>query len=67
MQELADRSDGRMVPVERAGELLELLDAQVVYRDQLTETRLWQSWWLLVPLLLMFTLEWSIRKHVGLS
>ncbi len=67
MKEIADKSDGMMLPADRAGELLDKLKSRTATREITTDTQLGQSWWLLVPLIALLTAEWLLRKWVGLA
>jgi hypothetical protein len=67
MKEIAVRSGGEVYSADQAGQLLEKLKARVATRDEVTEKHLWQSWWLLIPLIVLLTAEWVIRKFSGLA
>ena len=67
MKEIADKSGGELYSADRAGELLQKLQSRTATREETTDKNLWQSWWLLVPLLCLLTLEWVIRKFSGLT
>jgi hypothetical protein len=67
MQEIAERSGGEMLPVERAGELIDKFKSRTAMREETTDKYLWQSWWLLIPLLVLITVEWVVRKLSGLA
>ncbi|MCE9534347.1 MAG: hypothetical protein K8T89_24975, partial [Planctomycetes bacterium] len=67
MKEIADKSGGLMLPADKAAELIEKLQTRTASREIPTDKFLWQSWWLLVPLLTLLTVEWLMRKWVGLA
>jgi hypothetical protein len=66
LREIADKSGGRFLKVEEAGELLHLLAERHDLSARPTEHKLWQSWATLVIVLLLLTLEWIGRKLAGL-
>jgi hypothetical protein len=57
---------GQYLREEDIGRLIELLapmsDGRVIESD----TVLWQSWWWFVPIVVLLTIEWIIRKRTGL-
>jgi len=63
---LANKSGGRFLKVEDAGELLHLLAPTSDQASRPTEHTLWQSWAMLLIVLLLLTLEWVARKLAGL-
>ena len=67
MKEIAQKSGGEMYSADKAGELVEKLKARTARREMTTDKHLWQSWWLLIPILLLITVEWGMRKWVGLA
>ena len=66
LEELAQRSGGRVFPPEEAAALVEHLIAKAVTRTRRTENRLWEWWPTLVFLLALLTAEWVVRKWAGL-
>jgi hypothetical protein len=66
LHELADKSGGRFLKVEEADDLLHLLAPQWDQASRPTEHKLWQSWTMLLVVLLLLTLEWIGRKLAGL-
>jgi hypothetical protein len=66
LRDLADKSGGRFLKVEEAGQLVDLLAQQIDTSLHPTEFKLWQSWTTLVVVLLLLTLEWVGRKLAGL-
>jgi hypothetical protein len=66
LHEIADKSGGRFLKIEEAGDLLQLLAPQVDESSRPTEHKLWQSWTTLVLVLLLLTVEWVGRKLAGL-
>jgi hypothetical protein len=67
MSEIAQKSGGEMLSADRAGELLDKFKTRIATREETTDKRLWQSWWVLIPLLMLLTVEWVIRKRFGLA
>jgi len=53
-------------PAERAGELVELLQSRTATCEYAVEQKMWQSWWTLVLLIALLSLEWVTRKFAGL-
>jgi hypothetical protein len=66
LEELAIKSDGKVFTPEDAHELAALLSAQSIPHRQHHEQKLWQSWWILVLVVFLLTLEWVGRKWAGL-
>ena len=67
MKELAQRTNGEMLTADQAGQIIEKLKSRSATETTTRDTQLWQSWWLLIPLLCLITTEWVIRKLSGLS
>jgi hypothetical protein len=66
LRELAEKSGGRFLKVEEAGQLVDLLAQQIDTSIRSTEFKLWQSWTTLIVVLVLLTLEWVSRKLAGL-
>jgi hypothetical protein len=66
MEDLAAKSGGKVFPAERAGELVELLRSRTATREFAVEQKMWQSWWTLILLIVLLSLEWVARKFAGL-
>jgi hypothetical protein len=66
LRQLADKSGGRFLKVEEAGELLNVLAPHWDPSSRPTEHKLSQSWTTLLFVLLLLTLEWVGRKLAGL-
>ena len=66
LKELADRSGGKVYTAEDAKELVERLANESVPHTDHFEWRLWQSWWVLLAVVLLLTVEWVARKWAGL-
>jgi hypothetical protein len=66
LQQLAFHSGGTYLREEEMGRLAELLRPLSQGRVVESETILWQSWWWFVPLVLLLTLEWILRKRSGM-
>ena len=67
LKEIADKSGGTVFSADQAAALIDKLKSRTASREFTTDKRLEQSWWLLLPLLLLLTAEWLLRKWVGLA
>jgi len=65
--QLASRSHGVVLEPHQADEVLQALGPRSLLRRQRQELRLWDSWPLLVLIVLVATVEWVLRKRVGLA
>ena len=66
LRQIATISGGRYLQEENAAELPELLAPLSEGRIVESDTVLWQSYWWFLPIVLLLTIEWLIRKRVGL-
>lgn len=66
LRAMAEASGGRYLREEEAGELAGLLAPLSQGKIVEDETHLDRSFWLFIPLILLFTLEWLIRKRTGM-
>jgi hypothetical protein len=66
LEDLAAKSGGRFFTADDAAELIDLLNSKSVLRTEHLENRLWQWWVTLAVLLALLTVEWVVRKGVGL-
>lgn len=70
LTELARQSHGKFFTAENVDQLVDLLARKVTIREHRTEQRLWQDaplvWWVLATMLALLTIEWLVRKTVGL-
>jgi hypothetical protein len=66
LEELAAKSGGQVFTPEDVSRLADLLRNQTVPHTEHHEQRLWQSWWLLLAVVLLLTGEWVGRKWAGL-
>jgi hypothetical protein len=66
LEDLAAKTGGKVVTADRADEILELLQSRTITKENRIETRLWESWWTLLLVVGLLSLEWSVRKWVGL-
>ena len=64
---LADKSGGRVLEANQAKRLLRLLASRVEQDELPAQFPLWDSWWLLIALLILAGGEWLIRKRTGLT
>jgi len=66
LEEIAERSGGKVYYVDQLTQLVERIAAQSVTRDKQDVQKLWQSWWTLILFVLLITMEWGLRKWAGL-
>lgn len=66
LREMATDSGGQYLREEDAGQLAERLAPLSQGRVVESETALWQSYWWFVPIMLLFTCEWLVRKRAGM-
>lgn len=66
LEDLAAKSGGKVVTADRANEIIDLLKSRTLTKDHRVETRLWESWWTLLLVVTLLTIEWGVRKWVGL-
>lgn len=66
LRAMAAASGGTYLREEEADRLTALLRPLSEGRVVITETRLAQSYWWFAPIMLLLTLEWIIRKRVGM-
>jgi len=66
LKSIAVASNGAFLREEDAGRLAGLLKPLSAGRTVITETRLAESYWWFVPVILLLTLEWVVRKRIGL-
>ncbi len=67
MKELAVRASGEVLSADQAGQIIEKLKSRTATETTSRDEQLWQSWWLLIPLLCLISAEWVIRKLAGLA
>jgi hypothetical protein len=66
LRQVADASGGQYLREEQLPKLLELLAPLSQGRVIESDTVLWQSYWWFIPLIGLLTIEWILRKRVGL-
>ena len=66
LEDLAVKTGGKVVHPENAEEILQLLQSRSTTKETPVETRLWESWWTLLLVVGLLTIEWGLRKWVGL-
>lgn len=66
LQQMAHASNGAYVREENAAQLLDKLEPLSKGRIEDSETVLWQSWWWFGAVVGLLSLEWLLRKRVGL-
>ncbi|MCG8651561.1 MAG: hypothetical protein MI861_17095, partial [Pirellulales bacterium] len=66
LEQMAEASGGQYLREEDVGQLIDLLAPQADGKDEVTEITLWRSWYWFVPLVGLFTVEWLLRKRMGL-
>jgi hypothetical protein len=66
LEELASRTDGEMVDLSELPDLVERLEKKEVPVMEKRRTPLWHSPWVLIAALILFMLEWGIKRWRGL-
>lgn len=66
LQRMANASSGQFYPEERADELMDQLAPLSQGRIEITQTELWKSYWVFVPIMMLLGGEWYIRKRAGM-
>lgn len=66
LRQMATASGGQYLREEQMPRLLELLAPMSQGRVIESDTVLWQSYWWFLPLVALLTIEWILRKRVGL-
>jgi hypothetical protein len=66
LDQMAHASGGEYFREEVAAQLVNKLDPLSKGRIEESETVLWQSWWWFVPIIILLTAEWALRKRAGL-
>ncbi|MGB2821080.1 MAG: hypothetical protein WBF17_08865, partial [Phycisphaerae bacterium] len=67
LRRVASRSNGVVLDPHQADQVIEALGPTSLVRRQRRELRLWDSWPLLVLIVAIATVEWAIRKRIGLA
>ena len=66
MKEIAVRSGGESYSADQAGLIIEKLKNRSLSETHSVDAPLVQSWWTLIPVLILLTMEWVIRRYSGL-
>lgn len=66
LEDMARESGGEYYPEEHLDLLLESLEEFSATKTSTDEYFIWQSYWTFLPILLLITIEWVIRKRIGL-
>ena len=66
LQEMALASGGQFLREEEIGRLPELLEPLSSGHVVESETLLWQSYWWFAAIVILLTIEWTLRKRAGL-
>jgi hypothetical protein len=66
LKQVATQSGGEFFREEEARELVGRLEPLSRERVFESDTSLWQSWWWFIPLVLLLTGEWILRKWTGM-
>jgi hypothetical protein len=66
LKQMAQRSHGRYYREEDMQQLIRRLQPLSKGRIVVTETALWRSYWWFVPIMLLLTMEWVLRKRAGM-
>ncbi|MEZ6123292.1 MAG: hypothetical protein R3C49_08980 [Planctomycetaceae bacterium] len=66
LKQMADASGGTFLREEQTAQLADILSPLSSGRIVPSDTPLWQSYWCFVPIIILLTLEWMLRKRAGL-
>lgn len=66
LRQMAADSGGRYYAEEDMAQLAEVLKPFSSGETIIEEEKLWQSYWTFLPIILLLTLEWTLRKRAGL-
>ena len=66
LKQMAQRATGRYYREEDIAKLIARLEPTSRGRIIVTETALWRSYWWFVPIMLLLTTEWLLRKRAGM-
>ena len=66
LRQIAKETGGDYYREEDMKRLLDVLGPASDRREKIREIQLWQSYWWFVPIILMLTAEWVIRRVKGL-
>ena len=66
LRQMAGVSGGQYLREENVDKLATLLAPMSQGRVEEIDTILWQSWWWFIPIILLLTLEWILRKRAGM-
>jgi hypothetical protein len=66
LRQMSATTGGEYLREENVDRLVELLDPMSQGRVVESDTVLWQSYWWFLPIVLLLTAEWIIRKRVGM-
>jgi hypothetical protein len=66
LRQMAAQGGGQYLREEQIDRLADLLAPMSQGKVIESDTVLWQSWWWFVPVILLLTVEWIIRKRVGM-
>ncbi len=66
LRKLAEITRGQYLSEQEGGKLVDLLRPLSRGRIVESDTLLWQSYWWFVPIVLLLSIEWWLRKRVGL-
>ena len=66
LRQIAKESGGEYYREEEMNRLIDVLGPASDRREIIRETQLWQSYWWFVPIMLLLTAEWILRRVKGL-
>ncbi len=66
LRQMAADSGGRYYPEEELQQLVDALKPLSSGETFVEEEKLWQSYWTFLPIMLLLTVEWALRKRAGL-
>ena len=66
LRQISSASGGEYVREERIDSLLEKLAPLSAGKVEESDTALWQDWWWFIPIVVLLTIEWILRKRAGM-
>ncbi|MCP4727054.1 MAG: VWA domain-containing protein [bacterium] len=66
LKQIADVSGGRFFRINNARELTDIMEVEPVTKEDVFELKIWNRFWLMVLIILLFSIEWFFRKRWGM-
>jgi len=66
LRQIAKESGGQYYREEDMRRIIDVLGPASNRREEIRETQLWESYWWFVPIMLLLTAEWILRRVKGL-